>query len=492
MATRGRDIELRLVTDLSRFDADDAARDLDQLADRAEQADDALRDVDRAADRAGDGLREMGRDADAAGRDVHEAMGEVRDGARGAANEALGAFNGSFDSIGGAAQGMMAELGTTLGPAAMGPLLAGAALIGAAMEGAAKETERAAAQADAYAAQIQELGQVATDLDPRAVSEFVTGMLGDEEGRASLRRMRDDADKLGVSLDTLARAHAGDAAATAEVTRAYQRNRQAQGELAETNDRWAQKFGVNSDSWLASSQAISSETRQLVGGMTDVADAASIASDAVGGLTTEQLELSETVRAAGEQIVTAADDFEQNMARFPNSIQAQADAAAQASTTLADSWADNISDVNGLADQLIAGQEEERAKLEEYNRNIADIYAKGGVDAVEFAASQNNPADAAKAMAQMSPEDVAEIGTNYRTNMELASKEIIPGLVAGFKGTESVAHDAGVRDGKEYSKAFNSAVKLQPATPKPLPTGTAEQGLLTLFGTAAKAAKVVP
>lgn len=462
-ATRGRELRLELVTDTRRFEADQAARDLDDLADAASDATreiediadagDDLRGLSQDADRAGRSMRDMGQDAERAGREVEGSMGEIRESGRAAAGGIAGGFDGSFESIAGGAQGLVGELAATLGPAAMGPLLAGALAIGAAMAGASAEKERYQEQLSTLLDTYKELGNLGTQIDLPRLKDFTDGL-----DVAALNRLRDDADKLGISVQTMAEAWAGDADAVAEVQQATDAYYDSLGGLAQVGQEVDTFFGIQSDSWLASSDKLSSETIKLADATREASDAVDAQTEALGGLTVAQQELNTAVAESAAGIVTSSDDITQAMAAIPGGVLAASQAAADASADLSDTWADNVANIGAAADEIIAQQRADIDATKQYYADLETAYAAGGTDLVNYILNSESPADTAKLVAQMSPEDQAEVAANYAELGDLSSAALIKAQNAGLDKAAADAKTKGTAAGKAYSDGVAAGI----------------------------------
>lgn len=450
---RGRDISISLSTDLDRFDTRQAERELAELGDAAQDAGRQLGDLEDDARQAGRGFDALGDGADRARHETDTAMDGVRDSARGAASELGGSFTGSIDDVSGALQGMMAEFGASLGPAGMAAAVAGAAAIGAAMAGWAEETERYDEQVQGLLDTFRRLGSVA-DIGLDDLKDFVDGMDSD-----TLKRASDDATKLGVSVQDVASAWAGDADAIALVTDASRRYYDEQGALRELNDDLAVRFGVNSDSMLSSTRALSSETLKLSDAELDAAESAGIAQAALGGLSQAQADLNAAASESIAEVATAADDLSGAMASLPDGILASAQAAADASSDMSDTLTDNLANVDGAFQEIQQRQLDDIAKTREYYANLESAYGSGNTDLVNWILEQSDPAEAAKLVTMMTPEQQQQIATNYATAGTLSSEALIKAQEAAFKGADKPAADAGKRAGNAYVDAQAKAIR---------------------------------
>jgi hypothetical protein len=467
MARRdGRDITLTLATDLDRFEVEPAARGMEDLADAAQDTGRALRDIDDDADAAARALRDVGDGADTAARDTDQAMGEIKDSGKGAAAELGGSFTGSFEDIGGALQGFVAEAGMAMGPAGMAGMMAGAALIGAAMAGMAEETERASAQVQGLFDAFKEIGSIG-HIDTTRLVDFLEGL-----DQAQLARMADDADKLGLSVQTMAKAWAGDAAAMKDVIDARNAYYDQQGRLREGNDWATQKIGKNSDALISSSQALSSETNKLQGSWADAAGAADALAAATGGITPQMLELNDALKDTYGTIADASDDVEQASQSSANSVIASAQAQADATADISDSWADYAQNSQAAASEIIAAQEAQLKELETFQQNTKVVLMNGGEDLVAWANTQTDPAAAMAAAAKFTPDDAATIAANYRTTIEAAEQDMFGAVQDALGGTGPIAEQAGQDSAKAYAAGWAQEMGRTRLAGPPIPGST--------------------
>ena len=458
-ATRGRELRLELVTDTRRFAADDAARDLDDLADAAG---DAARDLDDLSD-AGAGLSRIGDDAHAAAGDVDGAFGDAKDSIKGAANEAAAGFDGSMDSVVGSAQGAVAEIGSSMGGLAGVGLLAGAALAGALWSKVSAAAEAAQERVDGLRDRIRELGKTGGEIQLPDLRDWI-----DEQTSEDLTRMASDARKLGVSVADIARARYGDADAIAKVTTATRDLERANGDAAGSNqqaNRWLEdKLGLEEDVKLGSltlidvTDDLSTATRELAGDTAAATEADAARSQALGGLTDELIELNTAVAESAAGIVTSSDDITQAMAQIPDGVLAASQAAADASTSLADTWADNVTNVGAAADEIIAQQRADIDATRQYYADLETAYAAGGTDLVNYILNSESPADTAKLVAKMSPEDQAEVAANYAELGDLSSQALIKAQNAGLDKAAADAKTKGTAAGKAYSDGVAAGI----------------------------------
>lgn len=472
MPSRGRDITLNLVTDTSKFDTDRAERDLDNLADSAQDAGRNLRDLGSDAERAERGMRSVGDGADRAARETDSAMGEIRDTSRGAANEMAAGFDGSFGSIIGGLQGMVSEFGMSFGPGAMAGFMIGAAAIGAISSQVTKAKEAVTERVEGLRDRIRELNAAGGEIRTPDLRDWV-----DEQDSDTLRRMAENAEELGISTDTLGKALYGEADARYKVTaaveghtRATDENMDALGSASKDFERWAQdKLGIEEDVMVGSFKLIdatddlSVSTRNLADEVASATEADSARSAILGGLTDSQIALNEALAETSSTIIDASDDVEKAMQSNADGIIAQAQAMADATSIQTDTWADHLADTQAATAEIKAQLEADNAALVAFQENATKAFQSGGENLVAWANEQADPIAAMKLAAQMSPADAQVIGETYRSNMALANKDVIKGTESALSGTNKVAADAGTRDAKAYTNAYTAEMKRQKA-----------------------------
>lgn len=264
MGTRGRDLELRLLTDLSQFDTHVGSEGLEDLADSAQTAArrlDALQsEVSRSQlDRVGDDAertarkversfeaiaresRQMARKVDDAADDTRRSMGDIKDEASDTAREMFASFDGA-NSMQDAAMELSANVGSMFGPVGLaigGALSAGLALF----LKDAEETKQA--MADLAQEMIDNNGQITASFIDRSIAQEAA------DDPAAFNELATAVKAAGVSWSDYMRAKYGDAEAT-------ERLRAGLDELTGTIDRQA---------------AISGQMTPKLGEMSERADA---------------------------------------------------------------------------------------------------------------------------------------------------------------------------------------------------------------------------
>lgn len=248
-ADRGRDLKFSLLSDLDRFDVDEAARQLDDVGDAAKDAGRRLEDLDDGARTAGRALDDrLGGDAKSAARkvdgafdaiarsartsadkvdretrDMRDSLGEVADEGRDTAREMAASFSEGGD-IGDALQELAANAGNVLGPIGAAGGILGGVFIG--LFRAQLEQLKADAS-DLFDAMIED---GTTKLSQAAVAARIQQAASEDpvSFAKEAQRIEDtiDAYRLqGVAVEDIIRAKAGDVEATDRVTAALEANR---------------------------------------------------------------------------------------------------------------------------------------------------------------------------------------------------------------------------------------------------------------------------
>lgn len=242
MADKARDLQFRVLSDLSRLNLDDAARDLDNLGDTGKRAldklddgvetaatatrkygdtaRDAARDIRRAFDDISDASRKSARDVDDDFDKAAKGLDEFKDEARSSGREAAASFGGGFDDIGDLVQETAANAFGGFGPLGAAAGIAAAAGIGIitkafgdARENAEKAREAVSGWIDAY---VEGLGTIREATIEAKLNEFA------EDGGKKLRELGQAARAAGVDVADYQRAQAGDVEAQKRVAAQYE------------------------------------------------------------------------------------------------------------------------------------------------------------------------------------------------------------------------------------------------------------------------------
>lgn len=278
MADKSRDLQFRVLSDLSKLDLDKGAREFDQLGDAGKAALDKL---DDGVDRAGKNLRDYADDARDAARKIKGAFDDIADASRkstddvdddlddakrglddfkdeaaGSGREAAASFGGGFDDITGFVQETAANAFSGFGPLGAAAGVAAAIGIGVITKafGDAKESAEEARQSvsDWVQAFVDGLGEIQEATIQSKLQEFA------QDGAKQLTEYSQAARDAGVSVTDFVRAKAGDlkaverlkaqyAAASAEVAKAIPTNERNAASLAKQRaalSNVAQELGI--------------------------------------------------------------------------------------------------------------------------------------------------------------------------------------------------------------------------------------------------------
>lgn len=262
MADKARDLQFRVLSDLSRLDLDKGARDFDQLGDAGRRA---LDDIDDVVDRAGKRIRDYGDDSrdtarkvvrafddikDASRKSVRgidddldkagEGLDEFKDEARSSGREAAASFGGGFEDIGDFVQETAANAFGGFGPLGAAAGIAAAAGIGiitkAFGDSKQKAEEARAAVSDWIQAYVDGFGQIREATIEAKLNEFA------EDGGKKLREFGQAARAAGVDVADYQRAQAGDLEAQKRVADQYEKQSRKLAELSQ--DRGADQAAI--------------------------------------------------------------------------------------------------------------------------------------------------------------------------------------------------------------------------------------------------------
>lgn len=242
MADRGRDLKFSILSDISQFDTDKPARQLEDLSDSSTAAGRALdRFEDTAksvARRVGDAFQDISRgsrktfredlddDLDKGKRGLDDFKEEAHQSGR----EAAASFGGGFDDIGDFIQETAANAFSGFGPIGAAAGIAAAAGIGIitkafgdAKESAEEAREKVSEWIQAY---VDGLGEIREATIQSNLEKFA------EEGGKRLRELSEAAQAAGINVADYQRAVAGDVEAQRRVAAEYQAQVQRLTELS--------------------------------------------------------------------------------------------------------------------------------------------------------------------------------------------------------------------------------------------------------------------
>lgn len=238
MADKARDLQFRVLSDLSKLNLDDAARDLDDLGDTGKRALDKL---DEGTDTAAKGMSDYADDARTAARRIAGAFDDIadaskkssknidddidgakdglrdfKDEASGSGREAAASFSGGFDDITSAVQEIAANAFGGFGPIGAAAGIAAAAGIGIITKVFSDSKERAEEAKQEISGWVDAFVEGQGKIREAAITTKLNELFGDPDRYAKIST---DAREAGVSVELYARALAGDAEAAKEVTR---------------------------------------------------------------------------------------------------------------------------------------------------------------------------------------------------------------------------------------------------------------------------------
>ncbi|GAB3048718.1 hypothetical protein GCM10027053_03840 [Intrasporangium mesophilum] len=398
MASANRDLSISVVSKTEKFDLSDVEQSLEQTGqagetagrdvdkglskieaatkDAGRQAETTRAEFDRFFDKLKTGSQQAGRDVDAGMDKARKGVDDFKDEAKQSGREAAASFTGSFDDV----VSTVREIGANAfaGFGALGGLAgaAAAAGLGAIISKVQESQER-----------VKELTQSFLDLrrdgiDPAA--DAVSHMT-DEMDAADLRTWKDDADKLGISYQTLRDAFDGNAEAIAAVRDAMSTyNAEAQ---AHAN---GQKVPLEQFAGLR---------------------------DRLGEVETGYTNSAYAAQFLGTQTQAAKDRTEE----MSGALQGVSEDAAD----MADA-------IDKGADAVIKAQEKQLKATLDLEKNTKTVLDRLGQDAVDWALSQGESADEAMQLLANAPlAKGQQIVANYRKLGEHSSEAHAQGILAG-------------------------------------------------------------
>lgn len=257
MADKARDLQFRVLSDLTKLNLDKAADEFDDLGDASKRAldriddgvDDASKRVRDYADDARDAARKIkgafddiadashksSKDIDDDLDDAKRGLDDFKDEAAGSGREAAASFGGGFDDVTSFVQETAANAFGGFGPigAIAGTAAAvGIGIIGKAFGDAKESAEEAkAAVTDWVQAFVDGAGVIREETIKSKIAEFA------QDGAKQLKEFSQQARDAGVSVTDYVRAKAGDANATERLKKQYQDASRAVAEATPTNER---------------------------------------------------------------------------------------------------------------------------------------------------------------------------------------------------------------------------------------------------------------
>ena len=401
---RGRDLKLSFLSDVDKFDVDEPARGLDQLADSAEKAGRAIDDVDgrkaaRELDQVGTSSKDaagdldkleaqakgtaskvddafdkiarssrsnlgqkVGDDARKGMREAEEATATFKDEARANLSEVASSFQGDMTSAVDLVQGTLGGIVADLGPIGAAVGAAGAAGLGLVASSVMAARERVKELTSSFL-ELRKEG-----IDPAADS---ASHLVDELEAGDLSKFKRDADELGLSYQVLRAAFDGNAEAIKVARDAIKRyndeyaaGNPMTGEQADLHEKLTQKLNDTEQAYR------------------NAGDAAAFLGDRMAA----EQDANEKATAALEAHTAALDGFVDPVSVYTELLgekqaaeQKSAQATADATSKQTDSWEDYAKSVDVSVGEYLKSLEKQVAAQEQWAGNLQEL-AKRGVD----------------------------------------------------------------------------------------------------------------
>ena len=463
MADRGRDLKVSILSDVDKFDADQPARDLDKLADKADDAGKALKDLDGRSDDAGRNLRRLGDHTDTSGRSLDklatdakatagkvdsafekiaassksnlrkvddatseagDKVGEMSGEIRQEALEGAASFDGSMDSIKDSAQSAAANA-----LAAFGPLGAGIGVAAATGFGFFRaQAEKAKEAVNALVGElIQGNGRISNDSVISKVQELAQS--GDILDLAKQAR----AAKIDVG-DFIA-AVAGDPDAMERSTRALQAHADAL-----TASEYERGLGIASDGEQALGKAVVDAGKKLEE-TSEQTRAAAKAYDAMA-------QAIDPAKEAQDAFTQSLGDFTDPLGVYTDLLGAKeekerqtAEKTAEATKSQKDSWQDYVKDAEVSIGEYNAALARQVKAQEEWAGNMATL-AKRGVDEgvlAELAKMGPEAAPLVAGLATATKPELAKWESLMKRRAEAGAQKFADGIEGGKPAARTAA-----------------------------------------------------
>ncbi|MFW5473688.1 hypothetical protein ACOCJ5_10290 [Knoellia sp. CPCC 206450] len=439
MADRGRDLSFALLSDVSRFDTDKPARDLEQLGDAAL---DAGRNLDRLDDdtaKAGRGLDDLADDTKAAGKALDrlesDAKGVDLDRLATEAKAAAGDVDSAFERIAASSRANLKKVDTAADTAGdsvkdMSGEIRQEALEGAASFDGSMESMKDSAQsmaANALAA-FGPLGagigvaasvgfgiwRAQSEKAKEAISAFTDKLIADggrlsresvlskiEEFAAdgSILDLKKQADTARIPVGDFISALAGDADALARSTEAIRRRKEElSASLEGTSDFTTDT--LNMAKALDDGANALGDTAEQTAAAREAYDALAVAA----GGSAEAIEANTEAQEAWSSSVSDAVDplgtYQQLLDDKATKERETAEKTAAATKSQKDSWEDYAKDVDVSIAEVTAALEQQVADLASWSSNLATL-AERGVDAGVLANLERMGPEAAPLIAKL-------------------------------------------------------------------------------------------
>lgn len=488
MANRGRDLTFSLLSDTDRFELENPARDLENLADAAGDTGRALTDLDRDAagtdlQRLGTTAKEVGRDlekleADAKGTDLDKlgddakaaaakvddafekiaassrsnlskvdddtkraaaGLDDFKDEAGSSGREAAASFSGGFEDITDFVQETAANAFGGFGVIGQAAGIAGAIGLGVIGTAVAEAKER-----------VKELANAFRDvkIDGGDMAETVRVVLDDLKDSGDLVGLARDAKLLGVDWATLVRAMAGSVPDLENVNAKLD-------DLSNSGYVTHANFNEAANSFDNVSMAVGRSGEAL--------SDASVAAQAYTEGLSAQAGASDEARQQAEDYATALEDVSGANDIMASAVESAAQRVADSTKDSKDSWTDYKDSAVTSIDDIIAAQEEALTAAAAFEANLRIVFESGGQAAVDFVLAQGEQAAAAAQAYVDAPLDKrAEVVSNFETLGHQSANGYADGIAAGSPAVETEADRLWRESRSIFGQPVNIPVGIRP------------------------------
>ena len=449
--TRGRDLEIRFITDLGRLEADKAAQGLTDIADAADLADSRVERIDDTVRGLTGRLEQLGRAGrtgldkiDDSARRAGQGLDDLRSEAAATGREAAASFTGGFDDIPDALQEVAANAFAGFGPAGAAAGMAAAAGIGllvSALQSSADEANATKERVIELATEIDQAGGNLASLDLAArIREWSVEIadnkswweLWQQSNTTNLEAAQEAAARTGIAFVDMARALSGaDSSAAARVLDQLNTRLSANADAAAAAATATNTSRVGS---YATAKAYADERAMLEAAKAELLAKTGVTEDAIrlADLMTEATGRSaaaEEAAAAALQSHTSAIDAFASPVSVYTGLLAEKSAAEQ---TAADVTKVTVREyLSALAEQVTA--------QEEWAANLTTLAKRGVTDGVLAELEKMGP-QGAPLIAQLATASDAELSRM----VELFGRQGAAAAAATAEGITS--HTGAVKD----------------------------------------------
>jgi hypothetical protein len=402
--------------------AEQTAKKIDDVFDRIKKASkQGADDVDDSSHKAGESLKEFGEE----GTDT--------------AREVAASFDGSAESIVDGFQEVAANAAGAFGPIGLAVGVAAAAGLGlyrAQQEKSRAETER-------LTQALRDLATGTTDVDT-AVQAFIDS--SEDQGKL-LRDLKRDSETLGLSLQTVARARAGDAESIDVVTQRTQ-------ELIEQQrqERLENEQGLAArDSYTGATINLSGETKKLADNTESARETQELLNEAIGKSPEALERQQEATEAAGK----AQEEYQRIVDGAASTVGVvMADAAGQ----VAEAYAKQEKAVEDSLAGITKSLDEQTAAARDYADNVTAATQRLSTDAIAYL--QTLPDGGRKAFADLrtaSTDEVKKLEASVEANQ--VAQKYAATITANAGGAKVAGEKVGeaVRQGLTSSEILSDS-----------------------------------